>query len=486
MPNQKVEPHLFVVFGATGDLFHRKLLPALFRLVKRGLIDQRFRILGVARRGDIEDESYRILCGKALDAARVPESEVTRGMFLQSLHYQQVADGVPESYASLAERIHEIENEHDLPGNRVFYLSLPPQAFEPTIDGLGRAGLNRSRGFTRVVIEKPFGRDLASARELNQLVHRWYEEPQIYRIDHYLGKETVQNLFVFRFANALFEPVWNRDRIEHVQITVSEELGVENRAGYYDQAGALRDMVQNHLTQLLTLTAMEPPAQFEAEAIRNEKVKVLRSIAPIEDSDVVFGQYTPGSIEGAQVSGYLGEKGVPNESKTETFVALRVSISNWRWQGVPFFLRTGKRMPKRMSQISVNFRCPPVSMFAPFNTCVLTSNQLVITVQPDEGIDLVFDVKAPGDQLATKSQRMRYRYNESFSVLPDAYETLLRDVVIGDQTLFVRGDEVEKSWEIFTPVLERAHRVHGYAAGSWGPAAADDLIASNDRRWMQR
>ncbi|MBI5434750.1 MAG: glucose-6-phosphate dehydrogenase [Planctomycetes bacterium] len=486
MSRTQVEPHLIVVFGATGDLFHRKLLPALFRLRKRGVIDGRFRVLGVARRGDLDDASFRELCERALDQSGLSSRESERAAFLAALDYQQVQDGVAASYQALAERIAGIEFTHSLPRNRIFYLSLPPRAFPSTIDGLGEVGLNRSSGSTRLVIEKPFGRDVASAKALNQLLHRWFDESQVYRIDHYLGKETVQNLFVFRFANALFEPVWNRDRIDNVQITVSEELGVESRAGYYEQAGALRDMVQNHLTQLLCLTAMEPPAQFEADAIRNEKVKVLRSIAPIADEDVVFGQYRPGTVEGAPVCGYLGEKGVAPTSTTETFVALRVSVSNWRWQGVPFYLRTGKRMPKRLSQITVSFRCPPVSMFQPFNTCVLSSNQLVITVQPDEGFDLSFEVKAPGEDMAMRSQRMQYRYHEHFDALPDGYETLLADIVQGDQTLFVRADEVEKSWELFTPVLERPRALHGYAAGSWGPAAAEQLVARNEQRWAQR
>jgi glucose-6-phosphate 1-dehydrogenase len=336
------------------------------------------------------------------------------------------------------------------------------------------------------VLEKPFGRDLQSARELNELVHRWFSEEQVYRIDHYLGKETVQNLFVFRFANSLFEPVWNRDRVEHVQITVGEQLGVEGRAGYYDHAGAVRDMMQNHLTQLLCLTAMEPPAQFTAEALRNEKVKVLQSIAPIAEEDVVFGRYAAGSVAGEQVPAYRDEPGVGADSRTETFAAVRLSLSNWRWQGVPFYLRTGKRLARRLSRITVSFRCPPVSMFAPINTCSVSSNQLVISVQPDEGFDLVFEVKAPGDQFAMNSERMRYRYADAHGSLPDAYETLLRDIVEGDQTLFVRADEVERSWEIFTPLFERQRELHDYAAGSWGPAAADELIAREGRRWAQR
>ncbi|HLE56737.1 MAG TPA: glucose-6-phosphate dehydrogenase, partial [Rhodothermia bacterium] len=387
----------------------------------------------------------------------------------QCLHYCSIGAGGPEAFAALSERIARLETEYDLPGDRTFYLALPPQAFPPTIEGLGNAGLHRSHGHTRLVIEKPFGHDLASARALNELLHRYFDESQIYRIDHYLGKETVQNLLVFRFANPVFESVWNRDRVESVEITVAESLGIETRAGYYDRAGALRDMVQNHLTQLLALTAMEVPTTFKADPIRNEKVKVLHSLVPPTAGDVVFGQYVAGRVDGASVPGYLEEEGVPQDSRTETFAALRLHIDNWRWQGVPFYIRTGKRLEDRKSQIVVKFRSAPVSLFRDYQDCKLHSNVLVLSLQPDEGFELQFDVKAPGQDITLRRQRLHFEYAEAFRPLPDAYETLLFDIVTNDQTLFVRADEVESSWQLFGPLLDPSLPRHPYEAGSSGP-----------------
>ncbi|MGB6231869.1 MAG: glucose-6-phosphate dehydrogenase, partial [Candidatus Acidiferrales bacterium] len=338
-------------------------------------------------------------------------------------------------------------------------------------------------GWVRLVIEKPFGRDLASAQALNKVVHENFEEKQVYRIDHYLGKETVQNLLVFRFANSLFEPQWNRDRIESVEITVAESLGVEHRAGYYEGAGALRDMIQNHLTQLATLTAMEVPEAFRADAIRREKVKVLHSVLPIRLEDVVLGQYAAGEIDGEDVAAYRDEPGVAKDSQTETFVALRLEIENWRWHGVPFFLRTGKRLPKRASQIVVNFRRPPVWIFKPFDGDTIQSNSLVIAIQPDEGFDLYFEIKAPGPGVRIQQSDLRFRYSDLFPPLPEAYETLLLDVLQGDMTLFVSDDWVEASWRLYTPLLENKPKVVPYAAGSWGPAEADALLKDLGRTW---
>jgi glucose-6-phosphate 1-dehydrogenase len=478
------EPVLFVVFGATGDLMQRKLLPALYRLVERGLVQRPYRILGVGRSAELDDASFRANAADALREARIAPSSPRVRDFLAALHYECVADYTPESYARLGQRMDKLDGEAKLGGNRIFYLALPPQAFGPTISALGEAGHNRSGGFVRLVIEKPFGRDLASARALNELCHRWFAEEQIYRIDHYLGKETVQNLLVFRFANSLFEPLWNRDRIEQVQLTVAEDLGVESRAQYYDHAGALRDMVQNHLVQLLTLTAMEPPARFDADSIRNEKVKVLRSMESVREEDVVFGQYSAGVINAAEVPGYHQEEGIPSDSRTETFCALRLRVANWRWQGVPFYLRSGKRLAKRSSQIVITFRCPPVAMFQSLGACAVNANQLVITVQPDEGFDLHFEVKGSEEPLRMRTERMQFRYHESFDTLPDAYETLLLDTLQGDPTLFVRADEVEASWELLSPLLEPSKRtIHPYASGSWGPAAAERLPAAEGQRW---
>lgn len=364
---------LFVVFGATGSLARHKLLPSLYHLVNQGKLARPFKILGVSRSA-IDDSEFRALAHRSLETQEVDSSERISDWCGQYLHYSGLNPSTPEGFQELAKRINNLEAQNGLSGNRVFYLALPPQAFSFVIGGLGGAGLNRSRGWNRLVIEKPFGRDLASARELNAVAHQYFTEANTYRIDHYLGKETVQNILIFRFANPIFETVWNRDRVESVQITVAEDAGIEQRAGYYEQAGALRDMMQNHLTQLVTLVAMEPPSSFDPEAIRNEKVKVLDSIAPVSPEDAVYGQYASGIVNGQEVQGYLGEPGVASDSRVETFVSLKLNIASWRWQGVPFYLRTGKRLPHRTTKIVVTFRCAPVSMFRPFHSCNLHCN----------------------------------------------------------------------------------------------------------------
>jgi glucose-6-phosphate 1-dehydrogenase len=356
----------------------------------------------------------------------------------------------------------------------VFYLALPPNAFAPTIKGLGEAGLNEGSGWTRLVVEKPFGRDLDSARELNALTHRWFDESQVYRIDHYLGKETVQNLLVFRFANTIFESVWNRDRIANVQITVAESLGVEQRADYYDKVGALRDMVQNHVTQLVALIAMEAPIAFDAEQVRQEKVKLLRAVRPLGPGDVVFGQY----------GGYRAEPGVAAETRTETYVALRLAIDSWRWQGVPFYVRTGKRMDRRVTQIAVTMRDVPVCLFESMGGCVAQPDVLILTLQPDDGFTLCIDVKVPGEPFRLQRLPLRFSYKDAFGQIPDAYETLLLDVLTGDQTLFVHADEAEESWKLYTPLFDDNVKVNAYDAGSWGPSEADELVARNGHHWQ--
>jgi glucose-6-phosphate 1-dehydrogenase len=465
---------LFVIMGATGDLMGRKLLPALWRLRRRGLLPERAVILGAAVETDVTDESFRANCRKELLASGVSEQDLAAHFTGKNLFYQPVPPNDPDGYKKLAARIQDIERDKQLRGNRVLYLALPPEAFRPVIAGLGGAGLNKSSGYTRIVIEKPFGRDLDSAEKLNEFVHQYFQENQVYRIDHYLGKETVQNILVFRFANSLFEPLWNRDRIASIEITAAECIGIEHRARYYEQAGALRDMIQNHITQLFTLTAMEVPSAFEAEAIREEKAKVLRSVMPIDAEDVVFGQYTRGKIDGADVPGYTEEPDVAKDSQTETFVALRLWVENWRWHGVPFFLRTGKRLMRRQSQIVVNFRRPPVVMFQ--KSGPVHPNALVMTIQPDEGFDLRFEVKVPGDTVQLQYQNLRFKYSDVFEPLPEAYETLLLDVLKGDSTLFVRDDWEEDSWRLYTPVIENRPAVHPYAAGTWGPAEANRLV----------
>ncbi|MFO8098391.1 MAG: glucose-6-phosphate dehydrogenase [Salinibacter sp.] len=396
-------------------------------------------------------------------------------------------------YDALRRRVDQLERHRDLPGNRAFYLSLPPTIYGPAIEGIGEVGLSDGPGWTRLVVEKPFGHDLASAQDLNALVHRFFDEEEVYRIDHYLGKETVQNLLAFRFGNALFESLWNREHIERVEITVSEALGVGERAGYYDQSGHVRDMVQNHLTQLLTLVAMEPPARMAPDAIRDEKVKVLRSVQqPDPEQDVVLGQYDAGTVDGASVAAYTDEPDVPADSTTETFAAVRLGVANWRWQGVPFYLRTGKRLPRKLTQIAVRFQRAPVALFQSDGEpclpaaadCEAAPNELLITLQPDEGFDLRFEVKAPGNNddgsMTLETQQLSFSYRDAFGPVPDAYETLLRDVIVGDPTLFVRADEVEASWRLYAPLLAADGPVHPYAAGTWGPEAVDRLVTD----WM--
>jgi glucose-6-phosphate 1-dehydrogenase len=479
MVRGQLEPHLIVIFGGTGDLAKRKLLPALAGLASRGRLPDATSVLALGR-GRLSDEQYRELAREPLAGADADTAAVMTWCD-ERLHYQALGEGTPEDYRALAERIRSLESAHDIPGNRIFYLALPPSSFGPTIEALGRAGLNRGPGWTRLVVEKPFGNDLASSRTLNRRLHEHFQEDQVYRIDHYLGKETVQNLLVFRFANPIFESLWNRVHVESVQITVAESVGAGERAGYYDGAGALRDMVQNHLTQLMTLTAMEVPATFDAEAIRAEKVKVLRSVSGIDERDVVWGQYAPGEILGEPVRGYLEEPAVPDDSATETFVAIRLEIANWRWEGVPFLLRTGKRLPQRTTEIRVVFRRAPVSIFQPYPSCHVHSNVLTLRLQPDEGFDLAFEVKTPGEGIELATQHLRFAYADAFGELRDAYETLLLDVMTGDQTLFVHADEVEASWRLYTPLLQSTRSPLPYRAGSWGPGAAGELDRIRDR-----
>jgi glucose-6-phosphate 1-dehydrogenase len=482
--------HLFVIHGGTGDLARRKLLPSLYRIMTEtdgssGCVA----LLGVGST-PLDDGGYRQWARTALQESGIDDRDLAAWCD-RTVFYQQVPRGT-EDLGALAARIDEVETTLGLPGNRVFHLALPPVALPAIVTALGAQGLNTSPGWTRLIVEKPFGRDLASARELNLLLHRHYTEQQIYRIDHYLGKETVQNLLAFRFANPLFEWSWNRDRISAVEITVAEDLGIGTRAGYYDHTGAVRDMVQNHLTQLVTLVAMEAPTSFAADAIRTEKVQVLEAVRAIDLSDVVLGQYAGGVVSGAPAPGYLEEPNVPANSRTATFAGLRLWIDTWRWSGVPFYLRTGKRLPRKTTQIAITFHQPPVCLFhGVADECKAHRNVVLLILQPDEGFEVRFDVKAPGEALQLDSWPLRFGYGEAFESLPDAYQTLLLDVMEGDQTLFVRADEVEASWRLYAPILEAEMDaelpVHPYPAGTWGPEVTDEILGRcENEEWTMR
>ncbi|MEN9935214.1 MAG: hypothetical protein RLZZ387_1793 [Chloroflexota bacterium] len=490
-------PCAVVIFGATGDLTHRKLVPALYNLQRERLIPPGFSAVGFARR-DWSDDFFR--SGLREDVEQHSRTGLDGGIwdsFAEGISYVRSSFDDPAGYQALAERLRELDEHRGTGGNRLFYLSTPPESYGEIIRQLGAAGLNRSPngGWTRIIIEKPFGKDLQSARALDIEVHRVFEESQVYRIDHYLGKETVQNILVFRFANGIFEPLWNRRYVDHVQITVSESVGVEGRGGYYEGAGALRDMVQNHLMQLLTLTAMEPPVGYRADAVRDEKVKVLRTIRPISPDDVgnytVRGQYGAGSVGGQAVPGYREEQGVKADSRTETYVALQFHVENWRWAGVPFFLRTGKRMPKRASEISIQFRQAPTMLFDTGPLSGIEPNVLAMKIQPDEGISLRFDSKVPGQANQIRPVTMDFRYNASFGVeSPEAYERLLLDAMLGDSTLFTRSDEVDASWSLITPIHQGwdaapAPEFSNYEAGTWGPRAADEFIGRIGAKWRR-
>jgi len=463
MKSRPLERHLFVVFGATGDLTSRKLLPALYHLVH----ESRVVLLGVGS-SDMDDASFRAHARDALSRAGYGNADAWCD---ERVHFHRQPREA--AYEKLAERIGQVEKQHELPGNRVLYLALPPSTFPKTIEGVGKAGLQHSPGWSRLVVEKPFGHDAESARVLNDTVHRYFEESQVYRIDHYLGKETVQNLLVFRFANPLFEASWNRDRVDRVEITVAEAIDIGRRGGYYDGAGAVRDMIQSHLAQLLTLVAMEPPISMKAPTVRDEKVKVLRSMRPVRPEDTVLGQYTTG----AGIPAYRSLDGVDADSTTPTYAAMKLFVDNWRWQGVPFYLRTGKAMAERTTQIAVAFRPPPVCLFHGIaEDCPEYSDVLYLNIQPDEGFRLEIEVKEPGETPRLRTVPLRFDYAEAFGEVPEAYEALLRDIIEGDQTHFVRSDWVEESWRIFAPILDAELPVHEYPAGSWGPTAARDLL----------
>jgi glucose-6-phosphate 1-dehydrogenase len=491
------DPHTMVLFGATGDLSHRKVFPALAQLWRTNLLPADWNLCAVARR-PYDDESFRAEIAGALDRhSRVALDAEVASEFLGRISYHRGDFADEATYAGLADRIAEYGRQGGGVANVLFYLATQPSAFPLVVGQIGRHGLDHEvhgGGWRRIVIEKPFGRDLESGWRLNREVGRVFRESQVYRIDHYLGKETVRNLLVFRFGNGIFEPIWNRQYVDHVQITVAESLGVEDRGAFYEETGAARDVLQNHLLQLLSLVAMEPPAAFAADPLRDEKVKVLRSIpAPPRGRvarDVVRGQYGPGWVEGVAVPGYRQEPEVDPESETETFVACRLEVDNWRWSGVPFYLRHGKRLPKRATEIAIQFRDVPHKLFAEADMDP-QPNLLAIRIQPDEGILLRFGSKVPGLGFDIRPVTMDFTYGSSFAVdAPDAYETLLLDAMLGDASLFTRADEVEAAWSIVTPILETwldtpPPEFPNYDAGSSGPESAEALLARDDRRWRR-
>jgi glucose-6-phosphate 1-dehydrogenase len=497
------EPSLIVVFGATGDLTSRKILPAVYNLRRSGLLPAETAVVGFSRR-PLSDSEFRGQMRESVQAnSRVKVEEGLWTDFAEGLFYQQGDFGDRAAYRELAERLEQIDAARGTRGNRLFYLATPPSAYQEIIANLGRVGLHKQgerEGWSRIVVEKPFGHDLESAGELNDSLVRVFDESQVYRIDHYLGKETVRNLLVFRFGNGIFEPLWNRRYVDHVQITVAEDLGIEGRGEFYEQAGASRDILQNHLLQLLTLVAMEPPIAFDADALRDEKVRVLRAIdtnwteARVR-ANVVRAQYADGWIGDKQVVGYRAEEEVDPQSKTETFVGLKVEVQNWRWADVPFYLRTGKRMARRATEIAIQFKLPPLMLFGDSATPP-EPNLLAMRIQPDEGIMLRFAAKVPELGLDVRSVNMDFTYGLSFArEAPEAYETLLLDAMLGDASLFTRADEVEAAWGIVTPLInvwqewDRAGDPDAdmcfYEAGSWGPDNADRLMEHDGRRWRR-
>ncbi len=480
------EPCVLTIFGASGDLTKRKLFPALYSLALRRLLPENFAVLGVART-EMADGEF---------AARMEEAvrKFGRDEFRQDV-WDRFADGiryVATEFADetgedlVSEQLGEVDEERGTRGNRVYYLAVPPDAIATLIRVLGRR--RRTSGWTRLIVEKPFGRDVASAQDLNQKIHRYFKEDEVFRIDHYLGKETVQNIAALRFANGIFEPIWNRHFIDHVQITVGESLGVEGRAGFYEEAGAIRDIFQNHLLQLVANTAMEPPIDFHADSVRNEKVKVLRAMHTPGPKHVVRGQYGRGYVEGVEVPGYRQEDGIAPDSLTETFVAAKLYVDNWRWADTPFYVRTGKRLPRRETTIAIEFKRAPHPPFDETSDDEMRPNALLIHVQPNEGVSLEIGAKVPGHGMTIRTVYMDFLYGGAFRMgLPEAYERLILDAMLGDATLFTRSDEIEEQWALVDAIVSAWRRDRpsfpNYAAGTWGPVAADELLARDRRGW---
>ncbi len=498
---KKPEPCVIVVFGATGDLAHKKILPTLAHLVKDHPVPEGFSILAYARR-PMDDEQWRQDVTQSItqymSADDKPDADFLQ-KFAQRLFYCQGNFDDPNGYLKLGAELDKLDKERGTKCNRLFYLATPPGLDSTIIEQLGKANLvhpvmadGTQRPWSRIIIEKPFGHDLASAQELNQILSKVFRESQIFRIDHYMGKETVQNLMAFRFANRIFEPLWNQRYIDHIQILMAEDIGIGTRAEFYDQAGAIRDIVQNHIMQILTLISLEPPVSFDADDIRNEKVKVLKAVPHLTQEEVrhrtVRGQYVSNVVNGEKLNGYKEEQGIPTDSTTETFVALKLYVDNWRWAGVPIYVRTGKRLPKRNTEVFVQFKKVPHQLYKPSDVKGMEQNSLTIRIQPDEGMDLRFGAKVPGAARHLKTVDMNFYYNEFGVLSPDAYERLIADCMLGDSTLFIRRDEIEAAWGIIDSVTKAwknmdASSVHPYPAGSWGPEEANALIEKDGRHW---
>ena len=489
------DPFSLVIFGASGDLAHRKLIPALWSLYAARTLPEPFTIVGTGRT-EMSEQAFRDKMREGVRQfarLKVPNDNVW-GRFASSLVYVPGDPTGPELYARLRQVLEDVERKRSGPADRLYYLSTPPSLYDDITVQLGKAGLAAEEGgWTRIIIEKPFGHDLRSAQELNELVTSVFREEQVYRIDHYLGKETVQNVLALRFANGIFEPLWNRNHVAEVQFTVAETVGVEGRGGYYEEAGALRDMIQNHLLQVMCLVAMEPPVTFDPQAVRDEKSKVMQAVRPIDpahvDASALRAQYAAGFVGNRQVPGYLQEKGVKTDSTTETYAALRLQIDNWRWAGVPFYLQTGKRMARRVSEIVIRFHRTPHMIFRRGEINV-DPNLLVIRIQPDEGISLIVEAKEPGPDLKISPVTLEFKYQEVFGgEPPEAYERLLLDAIHGDPTLYSRGDWIEQAWRLTQPILEHWARTPGplpqYEAGSWGPSEADAFIARDGGKWRR-
>jgi glucose-6-phosphate 1-dehydrogenase len=494
---RRPDPSIVVIFGASGDLTKRKLLPALYHLQQSGFLPEDFAVLGVARR-PLETTFTADMQEGIVGGGGVEEADPKLAPFMERVQYYAMNFDDDAGYDGLKKKLAEMDEKFHTQGNRLFYLAVAPEYFSDIISFLGKHEMNNALEgdghFVRIVIEKPFGHDLASARALNDEVNKVFDESQIFRIDHYLGKETVQNILVFRFANGIFEPVWNRNYIDHVEITAAESIGIEGRGPFYEQAGALRDVVQNHVMELLSFVAMEPPISFDADAVRGEKVKVWRAIQPIHPADTVRGQYGPGNVGGKPVIGYRQEDRVHPRSQTETYAALRLEIENWRWAGVPFYIRAGKRLAKRVTEITIQFKQPPLSLFKDSEGTGaegIKPNVISMRIQPDEGIALRFAAKVPGPNMSMSSVNMNFSYADAFGASSaNGYERLLLDAMLGDGTLFAHRDGVEATWKLMTPILEAWAKdpvkdFPNYAAGTWGPVASDAMLKTDGRKWRK-